>query len=102
MLARSLLAAAALAAAGCQVYNPPRGTLAFVSSRPLPGQAAAVYYPHVVGSACFNPPTLGADALELAVADAIAKRPGANALALVAIHLENPCFVVEGTPIRLK
>jgi hypothetical protein len=100
-----LLTALPLAALGCihlRVYEFSRGTLAVVSSRPFPKVAASVYYPRVEGRACYGPLETGKGGIELAVRDALAMRPAADALTLVTLHVENQCFVVEGTPVRLK
>ena len=41
-------------------------------------------------------------AMDAVVRRALAKRPEANALVLMTLRAEQQCFVVEGTPVRLK
>jgi hypothetical protein len=98
--------AAGAAGLGCgalHAFDLSRGTLDVVSSRPNPRQIAVEYSPRVEGRACFTPFETGKDGIALAVADALAKRPEANALALMTLRAEKgQCFVVEGTPVRLR
>jgi hypothetical protein len=86
-----------------------RGALDVVSSRTIPHQVAVEYHPRVVGRACYGALDPGVNGLELAFADALAQRPEANALTLVTVDVESGavrpnawCFVVRGTPVRLK
>jgi hypothetical protein len=100
-----LLAAACGASLGCgalRAFDFSRGTLDIVSSRAIPRQVAVEYHPRVEGRACFRQSETGNNGVELAIADALAKRPEADALTLVTLRVESPCYIVEGTPVRLK
>jgi hypothetical protein len=98
-----LAIATAGASLGCAAFDTTRGTLGLAASQTIPRQIAVEYSPRVEGRACFTPFDDGEKGIELAVADALAKRPEANALALVTLRAEKgQCFVVEGTPVRLK
>ena len=100
-----LLAVACGTSLGCgalRAFDFSRGTLDIVSSRAIPHQVAVEYHPRVEGRACFGPTETGKNGVELAIADALAKRPEADALTLVALRVESSCYIVEGTPVRLK
>ena len=96
----------ALLALGCGLQGAvyPRGQLALVSSRALTQPIAVEYHPRVEGRSCMENLLVdtGKDAIALAVADALAKRPEANALALVRVRVADYCWIVEGTPVRLR
>ena len=94
---------------GCGGFQVSRGALDVVSSRAIPHQVAVEYHPRVEGRTCYATLDPGVNGLELAFADALAQRPEANALSLVTVDVESGpahpdkwCFVVRGTPVRLK
>jgi len=96
-------ALAASAAISLACAAEARGRVRLLSSRVVPNLYAAMYYPRVEGRACYESLfSRGKDAIELALVDALAKRPEANALALIKFRLEGNCFVLEGTPAKLK
>jgi hypothetical protein len=102
LLAALLVCAASLGCGALRAFDASRGTLDVVSSRTAPHRVAVEYHPRVEGRACFAPYETGKNGVALAIADALAKRPEADALILVTLRGESPCYVVEGTPVRLK
>lgn len=95
------LAASAAISFGCA--PEPRGRFKLLSTRIVPNQYVAVFYPRVEGQACFDPIfSKGENGLQLALSDALSKRPEADALTLAEFRFDGTCFKVEGTPAKLK
>jgi hypothetical protein len=99
LLAR--LAVMAMLATACGCATPPKklGAFGLASTEGRPTSFRRIG--PAEGVACgFS--GAGYAAAVLAIADALAKRPEANALTLVTLHATDQCYVVEGTPILLK
>jgi hypothetical protein len=92
---RLLAIAAALACGACVTYE--RGTLAAVSTASLPIAVEPVEE-SVEGRACGD---LFRRPVEVAIDDALAKAPGANALINARTDFEGLCIVVRGTAVRV-
>lgn len=94
----SLALVVGLVALGC-VRKLERGRIGLLSSHAvaLPMRVVA---PEVEGESCAGSPS--GDYIALALADALAKAPGANALANASIE-QSPflCFVVRGTAVEM-
>jgi hypothetical protein len=96
--ARTLVPALALAvvAAGCAFE---RGTFGFAAGYDAPPRYVIVMA-SVTGRGCES--AAGEQLLiQWAVADALSKAPGADALASVEIHFEDDCYQVEGAALRI-
>jgi len=87
---------ACLLAAGCVTYDSGLLAAASVEALPLPMTPVAE---RVEGRSCV---ALGQKRFGLAIDDAIAKAPGANALVDVALSFERLCLVVRGKAIRVE
>ena len=82
-------------ATGCATYQ--RGTLAALSTAPLPVETTVVAE-RVEGEACEN---VLAPSFKLAIDAALEKAPGANALVDASYSFERFCTIVRGTAVRL-
>ena len=90
------LALVAALSAGCVTVD--RGWLAAVSTTivPIP---MTVLEEQVEGRSCGEP--FAAERFKLAIDDALAKAPGANALVDVSYGFERLCMTVKGTAVRI-
>lgn len=80
-----------------------RGNFKLLSTRVVPNQYAAVFYPRMKSKTCFGLLADEEDILQRGLEDALAKKPEANALALAEFSLDlHGCLLVEGTPVKLK
>lgn len=89
------VAGLAMLCSGCVTYS--RGTIDAASSEPLPLELVTVAE-QVEGRSCGK---WQERQYELAVDDALAKAPGAEAMADVRYRFENLCIVVQGRAVRI-
>ncbi len=90
------LALVAAICAGCATVD--RGWLAAASTTIVPIQMT-VLEERVEGRSCGEP--FAAERFKLAIDDALAKAPGANALVDVSYGFERLCMTVRGTAVRI-
>lgn len=84
---------------GCQTSQ---GTLTIVSDRIVPNQYARIYKDRVEGRFCSKEADYPNDAIDHLMKDALSKAPEADALIKAKIWFEDRCFVLEGTPVKMR
>jgi hypothetical protein len=93
---RPVLAALALAAAGCVTYRA--GELAAAANGPVP-IAMTTIAEEVEGRSCIDAAEPG---FRFAIDDAIRKAPPANALVEATLTFERLCLIVRGRAVRIE